>query len=495
MESGTAGAVVTAQLLTAATHGSGGRWTTTPSPMRSMRVSTAFETRIRGPVEAGGVIYWDTNSTRSFAMSNWTTVEFARYEFTERHPRVSMGIFVRLGDFHGPNAQFYDLFALEAPGGEFLVLSFEDNVPEKFAWRVHTGAGTGDDIPVVPNKTYWVTALWDRESALASIEVYDPVTWDLFGSSYLWLESDDVESFYFGRYDDHGTSLSTNLVWFDDLMLDLSGNRFPLLPDEAGASIIVTSLNPANGVPGSSVTLQGANFNAGPSDNVVQFGEVEAEITAATTTTLTVLVPSGLSNGPVAVTVTANGRTSNARTFTVLLPQFVVTNSVAFGDVTVGVTATRTLAIRNVGGALLTVHGLDFSDSTFSWNSRPLPFEVGPGSSQNVTLQFAPAATGPKSASVLITTDDPWDPTETVTLSGRGVTATLAAQRTGSTIHVRAATRVGEVYQLESSADLRQNTWNAVQAPFPGDGTVHDWANAILSPPSQRFFRLRVSRP
>jgi hypothetical protein len=120
---------------------------------------------------------------------------------------------------------------------------------------------------------------------------------------------------------------------------------------------------------------------------------------------------------------------------------------------------------------------------------------VGPGSSQNVTLQFAPAATGPKSASVLITTDDPWDPTETVTLSGRGVTATLAAQRTGSTIHVRAATRVGEVYQLESSADLRQNTWNAVQAPFPGDGTVHDWANAILSPPSQRFFRLRVSRP
>lgn len=87
--------------------------------------------------------------------------------------------------------------------------------------------------------------------------------------------------------------------------------------------LAVTTLRPRSGPPGSAVRIEGAGFSATPGNNTVTFGGVEATVTRATTTALTVEVPSGVS-GRVPVTVsgtaTAPGRftavTKGNKTFT-----------------------------------------------------------------------------------------------------------------------------------------------------------------------------------
>ena len=63
----------------------------------------------------------------------------------------------------------------------------------------------------------------------------------------------------------------------------------------------ITSVNPMIGYPASSVTITGADFNPVAADNIVYFGATQAVVTAATTTALTVTVPTGATYMPVSV--------------------------------------------------------------------------------------------------------------------------------------------------------------------------------------------------
>ena len=55
----------------------------------------------------------------------------------------------------------------------------------------------------------------------------------------------------------------------------------------------ITSFSPLTGIPGSSVTITGIDFNTTAANNIVYFGAVKAIVTNATSTSLTVTVPSG----------------------------------------------------------------------------------------------------------------------------------------------------------------------------------------------------------
>ncbi|HXO76119.1 MAG TPA: FG-GAP-like repeat-containing protein, partial [Puia sp.] len=70
----------------------------------------------------------------------------------------------------------------------------------------------------------------------------------------------------------------------------------------------ITSFAPLSGPIGATVTITGSNFSATPSSNVVYFGAAKAAVTAASTTSLTVTVPTGSSYEP--VTVTTGGLTA-----------------------------------------------------------------------------------------------------------------------------------------------------------------------------------------
>jgi len=73
---------------------------------------------------------------------------------------------------------------------------------------------------------------------------------------------------------------------------------------------VITSFNPQSGTMGTVVNISGLNFDPTPTNNTVYFGAVQAVVTAASPTNLTVTVPVGATYAP--ITVTVNGLTAYA---------------------------------------------------------------------------------------------------------------------------------------------------------------------------------------
>ena len=122
---------------------------------------------------------------------------------------------------------------------------------------------------------------------------------------------------------------------------------FVLAQAPAGAAPAITSLAPPNGVPGTQVTINGSGFDPTATNNVVLFGNRVAQVASANAggTQLAVTVPADVAVGTVAVTVSANGRTSNAVNFTV--PSF---NLLRNGDAEEGTLSTTGLEIVPIPG-------------------------------------------------------------------------------------------------------------------------------------------------
>ncbi|AOR29657.1 glycoside hydrolase, GH74 family [Formosa sp. Hel1_33_131] len=80
-------------------------------------------------------------------------------------------------------------------------------------------------------------------------------------------------------------------------------------------ALSVLSYSPSGGSIGAEVTIFGANFSDVISENTVSFNGINATVSAATTTSLTVVVPNGVTSGPISVTV--NGVTATGPDFTV----------------------------------------------------------------------------------------------------------------------------------------------------------------------------------
>lgn len=78
----------------------------------------------------------------------------------------------------------------------------------------------------------------------------------------------------------------------------------------------ITSLTPSSGHVGQAVTIAGANFGSTQGTSIVQFGGTTASVTGWSGGTITAVVPTTATTGP--VTVTVNGATSNGATFTVV---------------------------------------------------------------------------------------------------------------------------------------------------------------------------------
>jgi hypothetical protein len=77
------------------------------------------------------------------------------------------------------------------------------------------------------------------------------------------------------------------------------------------AQPIVNSFSPTAGPVGTAVTITGSNFSTTSTNNIVFFGAVKAAVTASTSTSLTVTVPSGATFQP--ITVTTAGLTGYAK--------------------------------------------------------------------------------------------------------------------------------------------------------------------------------------
>ena len=95
----------------------------------------------------------------------------------------------------------------------------------------------------------------------------------------------------------------------------------------------ITGISPASGttVPGQTVTLTGTNFNTTAASNIVRFGAVNATVTAATATSLTVTAPAGATYAPVtALNATLALSGSSTKPF---LPTFAGKGSFTINDI------------------------------------------------------------------------------------------------------------------------------------------------------------------
>ena len=91
----------------------------------------------------------------------------------------------------------------------------------------------------------------------------------------------------------------------------------------------ITSYSPASAEVGASVTITGTNFDATPANNIVYFGSVKANVTAATATSLTVTVPKSSVYGKISVLV--NGLQDQSS-----VPFHVINNSIAANSINNG---------------------------------------------------------------------------------------------------------------------------------------------------------------
>jgi hypothetical protein len=93
--------------------------------------------------------------------------------------------------------------------------------------------------------------------------------------------------------------------------------------------LAIKTVAPASGPVGTKVVITGTKFDATPANNIVIFNTTPAVVTAATTTTLEVTVPTGATSGLISVTV--NGKTVKSASNFDLSARAVVEKS---GDIT-----------------------------------------------------------------------------------------------------------------------------------------------------------------
>src|SRR5262249_61918943 len=130
---------------------------------------------------------------------------------------------------------------------------------------------------------------WHQDNRLAHLKVYDPADWSLVGTSTWPLEPQACETVCFGRYDAHGYTSPAN-HYYDDLMIDVTNARFPLMPglDTAGRTPISLSIVGGGTVLGASDTallMVGHTYTltAKPAPGFV-FGGWSGSVTSATAT-------------------------------------------------------------------------------------------------------------------------------------------------------------------------------------------------------------------
>jgi len=102
-----------------------------------------------------------------------------------------------------------------------------------------------------------------------------------------------------GSHDGHDlyvTVSCTNLFAETSIALSFATLETSVVPT-------IISFSPLSGPVGSSVIITGTNFSTSPTSNIVYFGAVRAMVTSATSTLLTVIVPTGATYQPISVTV------------------------------------------------------------------------------------------------------------------------------------------------------------------------------------------------
>ena len=160
-----------------------------------------------------------------------------------------------------------------------------------------------------------------------------------------------------------------------------------------------------NGFPGAVTLAAGQSLPLTASFAPTTTGTVAGSLSVASTAT----------NSPATISLSGTG----------VQPQIsVIPSSISFGTVTVGVTNTQTITVRNPGTATLSVTQASLSGAGFTLSGLALPLAVPPGSSSSFNMAFAPAAANGYSGSLTLISNTPNSPL-VIPFTGTGISSVL----------------------------------------------------------------------
>ena len=139
---------------------------------------------------------------------------------------------------------------------------------------------------------------------------------------------------YSGVFGVHGDSVTNPQIAVPKQTVQLNGTGVYPIGSPTVTTPTITSVSPSTGAVGKTVTITGTNFSTIPDFNLVRFNGILAITTAATSTSLTVTVPSNATTGKVSVE-TIDGIATSVDSFTVTVPvdtMLTFTGAVNFSD-------------------------------------------------------------------------------------------------------------------------------------------------------------------
>lgn len=146
----------------------------------------------------------------------------------------------------------------------------------------------------------------------------------------------------------------------------------------------ISSFTPTSGAIGTPVTITGTNFSSTAANNIVYFGAVKGNVTAASATSLTVTVPPGANSDRITVT-TGNLTAWSAKPFSITFPAGVLRDYSSFGD-----NQDVNTGVRPYGLAIADLDGDGKADIAAANSGVPLStFAVLRNTSTTGTVSFA----------------------------------------------------------------------------------------------------------
>ncbi|WP_224450535.1 Ig-like domain-containing protein [Haloprofundus salilacus] len=199
---------------------------------------------------------------------------------------------------------------------------------------------------------------------------------------------------------------------FGDVEVGSSTDRFVQVTNEGTETLYLDSASITGTNADEFSILSGPQTNVYPGDSATIWLRFAPTSTGAKTATLEVetyfegtvtATLTGTSAGPAKVDVSPT--------------------AVDFGDVEVGNTSTADVTVSNVGGSPLSFDGAQLSGTNAGMYTvtNGGTTTIAAGDSHTVTVEFAPTATGPTTATLELSTNDADDPTVDVALSGDGI--------------------------------------------------------------------------
>jgi hypothetical protein len=221
-ETGADGNVITGAILNSSTHGSGGTWSTSKSPMTASTISTSGEKKYSGNIIVGGTSYADSSSTRGVKWTANLQIEYSQFSFSSSYSSVSAGFFFYAGIPTG-DPTYYNPFNVGNPGNEYCAPQWRYN-----GIHLETKGGDSADVNVSSYKWYWITIKY-VQNGTSYMSVYDPTNWSLVGTVTHTLLDFPATVMQFGQM--HAQiGQAGSYYYFDDILIDWTTATFPLLP-------------------------------------------------------------------------------------------------------------------------------------------------------------------------------------------------------------------------------------------------------------------------